>query len=186
MIESFSNLSRRLEDQFFFEQDKIMKEQLAKLKKEEESAEALSKVSGITDKAVLKELVSHNIRPETLAALCCIPIIEVVWADGKVDEKEAEAVLKAAKKNGLSGDHLVLREWLHKKPGAHFMDIWEKYMKGLAKEISKEAMDAMKTEVLMHAKAVAEASGAFMGLISPISADEKKVLDRIGKFLKGL
>jgi hypothetical protein len=186
MIESFSNLSRRLEDQFFFEQDRMMKEQLEKLRKEEESVEALSKVSGITDKAVLRELVAHNIRPETLAALCLTPIIEVVWADGKADEKEIEAVLRAAKKNGLAEDHLVLKEWLNKKPGPGFMNAWKHYMKGLAKEISAEAMAAMKKDILTHAKAVAEASGAFLGLVSPISAEEKKVLHGIEKFLKGL
>ena len=143
-------MSRKLEDQFFFEKDRILQEQLKKLQKEKESAEALSNVSGITDAAVLKELVDHGIRPETVAALCLVPIIEVAWADGKVDEKEREAVLAGAKNCGLDADHDMIGEWLIKRPGSKFYTVWKKYITGLAQELDEGAMAVLEKNILDH------------------------------------
>lgn len=184
MSQFSAKMSLRLENQFFFEKDRALMEQLARLRQERECVEALSKVSGITDETVLKELVAHNIRPETMAALCLIPIIEVVWADGKVDAREIEAVLEAARKNGLAEDHAVLQEWLRNRPDSKLLEVWKKYVRALAKEIDREVMVAMETDILAHARAVAEASGHFLGLISPISPKERQVLDDIAEFFR--
>lgn len=184
MSQFSAQMSLKLENQFFFEKDRALLEQLARLRQERECVEALSKVSGITDEAVLKELVAHNIRPETLAALCLIPVIEVVWADGKVDAREIAAVLEAARKNGLAEDHAVLQEWLRNRPDANLHDVWKKYVRALAREIDKSVMVAMEADILAHAKAVAEASGHFLGLINPISPREREVLDGIAEFFR--
>lgn len=182
MFNSIASMSRKLEDQFFFQKDRVLQEQLKVLQKEQESAEVLSKVSGISDKAVLKELVDHDVRPETLAALCLVPIIEVAWADGKVDDKERDAVLSSAKKNGLDADHEMILEWLKKRPGPRLFTVWKKYIKGLAKVLDATAMSKLEADILAHAVAVAEASGRFLGLTDPISRDERKVLREIETF----
>jgi hypothetical protein len=182
----FNRMAKRLEDQFFHERSIALAEQREKLKREEESAEALSKISGITDKKILTELVALDIRPETLAAMCLAPIIEVAWADGKVDEKEIKAVLEAAKGHGLDADHDILQEWLRRRPDPKFMDAWKKYMEGLSKSLNKEVMAVMKANIIRNARDVAEASGRLLGLTNPISAEERKALDGIEAFLKQL
>jgi tellurite resistance protein len=183
---SISRMSKALEDRFFFEQNKILSEQYTRLKQEKECVEALSKVSGITDQSVLKELVAHKIRPETLAALSLIPIIEVAWADGTIDPKEEKAILEGLSAHGLGDDSTLVQEWLHTKPDAKFTDAWKAYIRGLSKEISVATMLTLENDILQHANNVAEASGRFLGLFNPVSDAERAVLTNIETFFKEL
>ncbi|MBN1984608.1 MAG: hypothetical protein JW795_23985 [Chitinivibrionales bacterium] len=183
-IARIARIAKVLEDRFFFAENIRLKEQLARLKREEENAEALSKVSGIINKSVLNELVALGIRPELLAALCLVPIIEVAWADGAIDEQERTAVLQRAQKHGFSQDHAILQEWLQHKPDALLMDAWRSYMRGLSEILSTETLVALKNDILEHTKNVAIASGGFLGLTNPISPAETAVLDAIELFFK--
>jgi hypothetical protein len=183
-ISKLTRISKILEDRFFFEDSLVLKDQLAHLKRQRETEDALSKVSGIVNKAVLKELVALNIRPETLSALVLVPIIEVAWADGTIAGQERLAILEGAKKNGFGEDNQILKEWLLRKPDAPLMDAWRAYMSGLCEIIGKECLATLKADILAHARMVAEASGGFLGLTNPISAKEKAVLDSIEAFFR--
>jgi hypothetical protein len=183
-ISRMAIISKTLEDRFFFAENLVLKEQLARLKRVDESVEALSKVSGIVNKAVLKELVALDIRPEMLAALCLVPIIEVAWADGIIDNNEVKAVLNGAANHGFGEDHEILQEWLHRKPDAPLLTAWRTYMQGLCEILSKETLTALKADILEHTKLVAEASGGFLGLTNPISAEEQRLLNEIDAFFK--
>ncbi len=184
MPDHIARISKILEDRFFFAESIVLKEQLARLKREEENVEALSKVSGIVNKAVLKELVSLGIRPEILAALCLVPIIEVAWADGSIDGKERKAVLEGAREHGFGEDHAILQEWLQHRPDTQLMDAWRKYIHGFCDIISKETFAAFKTDILERNRIVAKASGGLLGLTNPISPAEQAVLDSIETFFK--
>ncbi len=179
-----AQISKILEDRFFYAKSLVLKKQLARIKQEQETEEALSRVSGITNKVVLKELVALNVRPEILSALCLVPIIMVAWADGKIEEKERRAVLEGAGKNGLGEDHEIIKEWLQHKPDESLMDAWKAYMTGLCEIIHRESLIALKTDILEHTRMVAEASGSFLGLTNPISAKEQAVLDGVASFFR--
>ena len=182
MTDPLARMAKALEDRFFLEESLVLKEQLARLRRQQETEEALSKVSGIVNKAVLQELVALNIRPEILSALCLVPIIEVAWASGKIEEEERKAVLKGAQKLGYGEDQAILQEWLVRKPDATLIDAWKVYLQGLCEILSSEAILVLKTDITGHSKAVAEASGDFLGLTNPVSATEKAVLDSIAAF----
>jgi len=183
-ISKMARISKLLEDRFFFAESLVLKDQLAHLKRHMETEEALSKVSGIVNKAVLKELVALNIRPEILSALCLVPIIEVAWADGKIEEKEQQAILVSAGKNGFAEDHAILKEWLQRKPDEPLMNAWKTYMAGLYEITSSDCLAVLKTEILEHTTVVAKASGGFLGLTNPVSAKEQSVLDGIAAFFQ--
>jgi hypothetical protein len=181
-FKKMARISKILEDRFFYAESLVLKEQLARLKRQQESEESLSKVSGIVNRDVLKRLVELNIRPETLSALCLVPVIEVAWADGKIEEKERDAILEGARKNGFDDDHDILSEWLQFKPGEALMEAWRTYMAGLCEIAGNECIAALKTEILNHARMVAEASGGILGLTNPVSVKEQAVLDSIASF----
>jgi hypothetical protein len=184
MSDHIARISKILEDRFFFDESMVLKEQLVRLRREEENAEALSKVSGIVNKAVLKEMVSQGIRPEILAALCLVPIIEVAWADGSIDAQERKAVLEGAKKHGFGEDHAILQEWLKHRPDASLLDAWQKYMEGLCEILSKHTFAVLKNEILERTRIVAKASGGLLCITNPISPAEQAVLDSIETFFK--
>jgi hypothetical protein len=173
---------RELEDSFFLKQDRDLIDKLKTLRRLEETRDALAEASGIRDQAVLQKLVELGVRPESVAPLALVPIVEVAWADGEVDEKERKAVLDAADSRGIrAGDlqHGLLRSWLSHRPSTELFEAWQHYVAGLCAQLGQEQRDALRGEVLDRARAVAEASGGFLGLGSKVSPRERAVLQRL-------
>lgn len=174
------NQRKTLEDSFFLKEDQRLIEQLRTMRKMKESKESLAKTSGIANDAVLQKLVELDIRPETVATLALVPLVEIAWADGKIDEKEKAAVLKAA--TGLFGkdsiDHQILQSWMTHRPPAHLLEAWTHYVQGLCEKLSESEKNSLKGDLLGHARSVAEASGGILGL-STISNAEKAMLKQL-------
>ena len=176
-------MSRSLEDQFFFNEDLKLMEKQRILKQMKETKEALREVSGIQDDRVLEKLVELNIRPETVASLAVVPLIEVAWANGKIGKKEKEAVLKAVSKFGWSSssiDYILLERWLEHKPDESLLKAWIQYTKNVCSLMNREEVGKLKTEILGHARAISEISGGILG-IGKISQQEKNMLEVIEK-----
>jgi hypothetical protein len=173
-----------LEREFFHREDQKLIQKLREMKQMQESREALAQVSGINDETVLNRLVELQVRPETLAALALVPLIEVAWADGNLDEKERMAVLNATDHLGPPGrdiDRVLLEEWLKKKPDSKLMDAWLVYIQGLCQKLGANEISLLKQEFAGHARQIAEASGGLLGLTKKISSKEEEVLVHIEK-----
>ena len=179
---SLENNGRMLEDRFFLEQDRILVEKLRELRKVEETRQALSAVSGITNEAVLQKLIDLKVHAETVASLAVVPLVEIAWADGKIDEKERAAIMEASAQGGLakgSPDSQILERWLSHRPGPELLEAWTHYVKGLCEALGPEEQEALRRGLLDRARRVAEAAGGFLGLTSGISKAEQRVLDQL-------
>jgi hypothetical protein len=182
-MNSNNKLTQDLLDNFFLKEDQKLIEKLREMRKLKESKEELSKVSGIKNEEILNKLVELKIRPEILASLSLIPLIEVAWADGKIDKKEKEAVLKAVEKSGISKDnpdYEIVSKWLEHKPSPHLLEAWEHYIQGLCENLTKEEISNLRNELISHAKEIASASGGFLG-IAKISDSENKMLEKLSQ-----
>lgn len=181
---NLSQWGERLEDTFFVQQDKKLIEQLREIKKMTQTKEELSKISGITDEKVLDNLISLNIRPEIIAALAIVPLIEVAWADGKVDKKEKDAVIAAAREKipGQKNDGIIelLQEWLDKRPSSDLFNAWRHYTASLCEKLKDKDKNALKSEIIGHARDIAAASGGFLGMGS-ISSEEETIIEELEK-----
>ena len=184
------NLSKPLEDAFFTSQDQKLIEDLRALRKMKETKESLGRISGIKNEAILEKLVSLNVRPETLASLCVVPLIEVAWADGNIDDKEKTAILSTADKKGLfkKGDlnYDIVKQWMTHKPHEDLLAAWVHYIQGLCDELTEKEKNGLQAEIMGHAKAVAEASGGFLGtgIGGAISKKEKDMLKKLNDAFK--
>ncbi len=179
--DSFLASGRSLEDAFFLERDRQLIARKAELLKMAETKEALASVSGMKDPEVLDLLVNLNVRPETLAALTAIPLVEVVWADGKVDDKERQVVLDFASAQGITPGtvgHELLERWLAHRPAPGLLAAWQHYTQALCARLSPHQRTHLKEELLRNVRAAALASGGFLGL-GKISAEEKAVLAKL-------
>jgi len=172
---------RALENQFYEKQDK---EKLAAMKKKLDSQttrDELRKASGMTDDAVLDKLVGLGLRANTIAALSLVPLIEVAWADGEIQDNERTAILQGAHGKGLeqgSDGYELLQSWLRKKPDPGLIEAWEAYIKALTGQLNDEQNKLLKNQIVGFAKMVAAAAGGFLG-IGKVSASEEKALHRI-------
>jgi hypothetical protein len=178
-VSALRTRGRILEDAFFLRHNAVLIEKQKELKRQESSLKTLSEISGITNKLILFKLLELDVRPEVLATLSVIPLVEMAWADGLVQEKEREAVLKGAEGCGVSKeqiDYTLLEEWLRHQPPKTLIESWIHYIKGLCELLGEADRRKLKDDLVSRARAVAEAAGGFLGLTSRISPEEKELL----------
>lgn len=169
-----------LEDVFFMQRDQELLRARQEMAKIAATKEALSSASGITDDGTLSVLMNAEIRPETLAALMLVPLIEVAWADGEIQPKELDAIMRSAEEHGVgkgSPAHMMLTKWLRNRPPKEMIGSWVGYIDGLRRRLRPEELALMQHALLDSAGAVAAAAGGFLGLTDPVSANERKILD---------
>lgn len=170
-----------LEDAFFANQDRTLKEKLRARTQAVHHREELAKVSAITDEAVLDHLVSLGIHADTLAALALLPLVAVAWADGKLEEKERDAIRKAIKQRGLDENSEVqhlLNQWLTFRPPADAFSAWKEYMRAISGTMDAATLANMREQTVGEARIIAGAAGGFLGIAS-ISPAEQAVLDEL-------
>ena len=152
----------------------------------EAQREALREVVRIHDQAFLDRLLAMNIGPEKALALRLVPLVFVAWADGAPDEREREAVLRAAGEQGLAAERVsrdLLAGWLSKRPDPRLLEIWKSEVGRVWNRFTTDEQLKMRHNLLGTAREVAEAAGSFLGLTSGISAAEKTVLSELERVI---
>ena len=172
---------RSLEDEFFRKEDQRLTERLRELREKSASREALAKASGIKNEAIVDKLLELGIRPETVAALALVPLAEVAWADGSIDEGERKAVLERAEKAGIapgSTDHALLESWLGRRPEPRLLSAWTQMVKGIIEHMTAEQAGTLRAGLVERARTVASASGGFLGM-GKVSAAEADMIQQL-------
>jgi len=175
---------KALEDSFFAKKNEKLLEKMKAERRVGDTREALAKISGIENDAVLDKLSALGIEADTWAAVSIVPLVEVAWADGKIDEGERKAVLSAADANGIavgSQSHGLLENWLSEHPEGQLLEAWELFIVDLCAELDPGERDAVRDQVVGSARMVADATGGFLGLGNKTSAVEEAVLTRLAK-----
>ena len=179
--EILGDRGRALEELFFARES----EKFHQARQEKDVAEsrkaALSAASGINDDTVLDRLIALNITSDTLAALTLVPLVEVAWADGEMDEREGKAILSAAADSGLSAESAALLDtWLVIQPGSSILAAWKAYVSALTGNMDAVTRDNLKQELLCRARVVAESAGGILG-IGKISKEEENKLEELAE-----
>ena len=170
---------KALEDAFFATHNEQLKQKLQEADAERAKRDTLRAASGIADEAVLDQLIALDIHSETVAALSLIPLLEVAWADGRMETEERQAILDGAQTMGLlteNASYELLEGWLDQPPNPALFTAWQAYVRALAATLDVEAREALKTELLGRARAVADAAGGILGFGSRISRAEQAKL----------
>lgn len=179
--------TKALEDAFFArESERLLRELRAKAEREQERAALREAIRGADD-ALLNHLLDLGVNSRTVLALGIVPLAAVAWADGTLEPKEREAILRAAQDRGViqgGSGHEMLEVWLKEKPGPALVEAWKKYMSGLWAQLSEAEQRELSGEILGGARAVAESAGGFLGLGKKVSEAEAAVLDDLAAFLK--
>ena len=157
---------------------------IAKMKAELQSGEdraALLAATGIDSEEVIDQLIKQGISAQTLASVGLIPLVAVAWADGKMEDNERQAVLKAAAETGIKegqGSYDLVSNWLANKPEADLLQSWKDYITAMKASLDASAVSQVKNSVVGRAKKVAQAAGGFLGIMTT-SDVEQKVLDEL-------
>ncbi len=175
-----------LEESFFAGDNHRLLEELRLEPKEAERRRMLSAVVKIKDQAFLNRLAAIGFSPETALAITLIPLIVVAWADGKLDDREREAILQAARERGVAAERIglqLLKDGLARQPDPKLFASWKAYVGRLWSYFTADERWQMRSNCLESVREVAEAAGGILGLTSKISAEERRVIEEIEKLL---
>jgi uncharacterized tellurite resistance protein B-like protein len=180
--EGFDKRRKAFEEEFFQKQSQKLVDKLRETLQQKQTREELAEVTGIHDAGVLDTLMSMHIAKDTFAAFALYPLVEIAWADGRVDEKELKAFLVAAAEHGIapgSPAHAALEEFVKNTPREEARKAWYAWAAELNLKLDAAERRKVREGLVKRARAVAEASGGILGLGNKISANEQRVLDAI-------
>jgi hypothetical protein len=173
--------AKALTDSFFAEENARILKELREATVREEKKKEFREYLNIDNDEVLDALVELSVEPETLVAFTLVPLVEVAWADGEIQPKERDAILKAAIERGVaegSPTHSLLKNWLQTPPNPKLLETWKGYIEELMVSLGDRTRAHMKSGIMGRARSIAEAAGGFLGVAS-ISAAEKKKLEEL-------
>jgi hypothetical protein len=136
--------------------------------------EALARLIGAGDPALVDRLLEAGLEPEAFAAFELLPLVEMAWVDGRVEASERLALLEAATDRGVtlgSPAHAQLETWLRVQPAQPLYEAWRSW-------IGRNSACGLDERFLVHARNVAKAGGGFLGL-ARVSRRERKLIEQI-------
>src|SRR4051812_38622081 len=98
--DALNERGKELEEVFFRQMNQKLTDKLQAENKKKLDKDAISKLTGITSDDLLEKLLELKLGASSVAAFGLLPVVEVAWADGRVDAKEKRAVIDAATQAG--------------------------------------------------------------------------------------
>ena len=139
------------------------------------------KVSGIKNEAYHDHTFFRYDKAETVAALALVPLVEVAWADGSIDERERREILARAETSSIvpgSPSHALLQTWLERKPEPKLLSAWIHMVEGLCEHMTPEQVRALRSDLIERARAIASASGGLLG-VGKVSAAQADMIHQL-------
>lgn len=184
--DAFASRRVGLEAEHFHKKDAELVGKLKAVFHRQLDREELRKATGVKSEEVLDRLLAVNARGEMLLAFRLYPLVEIAWVDRKVDAREAKAVIDAAIRLGvppMSAALEAIEDWLKRGPTEDGRAAWYMFAGELRKTLNRAELDGFRDQLLEGARAVASASGGFLGMAFEVSAKERSVLDKIATAL---
>jgi tellurite resistance protein len=175
---------KKLEEEFFRKEDEKLRQKLRE-KQEREALKAEMRQSlQIQEEHLLDALVDLGLTAETALALGLVPLVEVAWADAKLEPKERDVLLKVAAEYGVDPRHpsyALLEGWLQHRPRPQMAELWSEYIGAIVARLDESERVAMRDRMLGRARRVAEAAGGILGLGRKVSPEEETVLAQLAR-----
>ena len=174
---------RALESEFFQRKNPQLLDKLKQTFDQEVTREKLKASTGLSDPRLLDRLIALQVRGETMTAFWLYPLVEIAWADGKLDRRERDVILRAAVTVGLrrgSPAYEMLETYVADGPTEARHAVWLAYARDLASRLDRNERRLVREDLVRRARAVAEASGGVLGVLR-VSTNEQRVLDAIAE-----
>ena len=181
---SLDDRRQALEESFFKKENEHLLAELREKKEHAEQRAALAEAMVIQDDTLLELMLETGLRAETWLVISLVPLVEVAWADREMASAERDAILQAAKEDGIadgSRARQLLDHWLEHRPAPALRDAWKTYVADVQIGLGDAARQALKEETLERAVTVAKAAGGILGLVGGVSDAEEDVLEDLRK-----
>jgi hypothetical protein len=127
----------------------------------------------------LAHLGIDRLTARTLAAL---PLVQVAWADGSIQQREADTITRLADERFGIGEEgaLLLQDWLKYRPSNNYFELGLNTLQALSSDPEFANIDA--DEIIEGAKSVAKAAGGLFGFYS-ITGEEASAIASVAKVM---
>jgi hypothetical protein len=175
---------RKREEEYFRQRDKELIERMRKAAESEQARKDLQNASGIQDPALLQDLEELGFKPDALALLPLIPVLQVAWAEGGVSAAERTMITNLARSRGIADGTPAdqqLTEWLDRRPSDETFSKAGRLIAAMLDRPGPATVNA--DDLLAYCEQIAAASGGLFG-IGRVSAEERAALEQIAKQLR--
>jgi len=161
-------------------------------KQNQEAAEKLKarlglESSGIDDKDLVAKLAGADFDADSSRVLYMLPLLEVAWADGKIQAEERTQILSFAAERGIentSKAYGLIEKWLAAKPSDSQFELAKSLIGPIVAHAKLNHPEA-RDWILKSSQKVAEATGGLFGFgFKMVSKDEAEVIAALAKKLK--
>jgi tellurite resistance protein len=137
-----------------------------------------------TEADVIRALADLGMDEHSVQALPLLPLVQVAWADGEVQDGERKLIESvAAQKFGLGEEgQRLLNNWLRYPPSPTYLERGKAALLMVAKR-GGELDESVLEDVVALSKKVAKSAGGLFG-IGSVSASESEALAEIASALK--
>jgi hypothetical protein len=173
------------EDAYHRTQDEALIEGLRKRMQNQASAEAIKAETGVEDDALLARLAELGMTPETVPVLHLVPLFDVAWADGEIQDAERVLLNEAAAATGVTDGpaRALFDEMLETPPNAQLVATSVAFISSLLHVLPAAEAEAAKNNLLDLSVRVADACGGVFGLWGRIEDSERAALNRVAERL---
>jgi uncharacterized tellurite resistance protein B-like protein len=184
--DAFERRRRSFEAEYFSRKEAHLVSKLKQVFEKRVDKESVRKATGIKSERLLDNLIAVNLSGDLMVAFNLLPLVEVAWADGAVDEREVRAMMTALEQQGIQpGTPAYSRmEFAIKHgPDPEAKKVWYMYAQELKNTLSAKELAEFRQDILDTARTVANVSGGLLNIAFTVSPNEQRVLDAVEKAL---
>lgn len=180
---------KAMEDGYFRDQDAKLLKMLRDRAQLDEIALMLGEKLRVDDPALLTKVRELGITLQTAPAFFLAPLVQIAWAEGRVQKEEHGMVLVLARQRGIAPDspaYELLEQWLKVKPSDELFDTAVEVLRVGFTVLPADEREERIKDIVRHCRDVAEASGSLrrmLGLGDGVSQVEEATLDRLARML---
>ncbi len=141
----------------------------------------------MTDDLLQDRLRYLGIDESNYPVLALLPLVQVAWADGKIQKAEHRLIAQTAVRLGLQTGgswESVLGDWLRTPPSALQYVRGQQVLLALAQRSGTMSFDmGTLTDLVDLAIEVAEAAGGLFGLMFQVEEEERRALSDLAQIL---
>ena len=189
----FGDREKAMEEAYFRKEDAKLVEKLRQMAHLDQIALALGEQLQVDNPELLMRVRDAGVSLDTAPALFLAPLVQVAWAEGKVDKAEHRCVLSLARKRGIdpaSPAYAQLEAWLKERPSDELFDLAVDVLKQGFSVLPPGERDQRIKLLLDACQEVAAASGSSLGWIlgivdlNSVSQSEAATLDLLSSKLR--
>ncbi|MFN0123330.1 MAG: hypothetical protein ACKV2V_22745 [Blastocatellia bacterium] len=184
----FKDRERGMEEAYFRRQEQELIEKMRARRAAEAAREEMAAATGIVDDEMLSHLQDMGFNRDTVSLLHVIPLLQVAWADGKVQSGEADQLIRIARLRGIAADSVAdqqLAKWIETRPSEEFFTQSLGVVRAMLAAMPDIHGSANRRDLVAFSIAIASASGGILGFGDKVSDEEKSAITEIARALEG-